>query len=90
MYISNAKMRLGLDRIDQLLAGGSGRAIGVGEADAEAVGVVQDLLIGHGFRKLPGLLGRGRGRFGPQTVAAVTRFQGTCGVAKPASWMGQR
>ncbi|MCX6635253.1 MAG: peptidoglycan-binding domain-containing protein [Acidobacteria bacterium] len=73
---------LGLDRIDRLLAGASGRAIGEGEADAEAVGVVQDLLIGHGFRRLPGLLGRGRGRFGPQTLAAVTRFQRTSGLAE--------
>ncbi|MEK7753633.1 MAG: peptidoglycan-binding domain-containing protein [Acidobacteriota bacterium] len=75
-------MKLGLDRIDQLLAGASVPAIGEGEADTETVGVVQDLLIGHGFRKLPGLLGRGRGRFGPQTVAAVTRFQGTGGLAE--------
>ena len=73
---------LGLDRIDRLLAGSSGPAIGEGEADAKAVGVVQDLLIGHGFRGLPGLLGRGHGRFGPQTVAAVARFQTAGGLAE--------
>ena len=79
-----------LDRIDSLLAGAGRPAIGEGDADTEAVGVVQDLLIGHGFRRLPGLLGRGRGRFGPQTVAAVTRFQGTSGLAETGALDGRR
>lgn len=65
----------GIGRIDQLLADAAAPPIGAGEADAEAVGVVQDLLIGHGFRRIPGLLGPARGRFGPQTTAAVAEFQ---------------
>lgn len=72
----------GIDRIDRLLADAAARPVGADEADAEAVGVVQDLLIGHGFRKLPGVLGRARGRFGPQTVAAVTGFQKANGLAQ--------
>ncbi len=67
----------GINRIDSLLAGAGGQPVAEGEADAEAVGVVQDLLIGHGYRKLPGLLSSSRGRFGPQTLAAVTGFQKT-------------
>ncbi len=70
----------GIARIDQLLAGANAQPIGAGEADSDAVGVIQDLLIGHGFQRLPGLLGRGRGRFGPQTMAAVTAFQKTNGL----------
>jgi hypothetical protein len=65
----------GIERIDRLLAGAGGAPIAAGEADAEAVGVVQDLLIGHGYRRVPGVLGRARGRFGPQTTAAVAGFQ---------------
>jgi peptidoglycan hydrolase-like protein with peptidoglycan-binding domain len=64
----------GINRIDQLLSS-TGAPIAAGETDAEAVGVVQDLLIGHGFRKIPGILGTARGKFGPATVAAVTQFQ---------------
>jgi peptidoglycan hydrolase-like protein with peptidoglycan-binding domain len=72
----------GIERIDRLLADAAARPIEAGEADAEAVGVVQDLLIGHGFRKLPGVRGPARGRFGPQTVAAVTAFRKANGLAQ--------
>jgi peptidoglycan hydrolase-like protein with peptidoglycan-binding domain len=65
----------GINRIDQLLSTSGSPPIAAGETDTEAVGVVQDLLIGHGFRKVPGILGPARGKFGPQTTAAVAEFQ---------------
>jgi len=72
----------GIVRVDRLLSGADTRPIGAGEADVETVGVVQDLLIGQGFRKLPGILGSGRGKFGPQTVVAVTEFQKAQGLSQ--------
>ena len=64
----------GVPRIDQLLAAG-GAAIAGGDGNAAAVGIVQDLLIGHGFTALPGLLGASRGVFGPATTKAVRKVQ---------------
>src|SRR5688500_14521405 len=69
----------GIARIDALLNGGASLAAGVD--DPIAVGAVQDLLIGHGARQLPGILGQGRGLFGPKTEAAVKKFQIERGVA---------
>jgi peptidoglycan hydrolase-like protein with peptidoglycan-binding domain len=68
----------GIARIDALF-GDSGDAIAAGDADAAAVGALQDLLIGHGFR-LPGPLGAGRGSYGPQTTRCVAEFQRRCGL----------
>jgi peptidoglycan hydrolase-like protein with peptidoglycan-binding domain len=65
----------GIARIDQLLNGLVATPIAAGEPDRDAVGVVQDLLRGHGFSELPGLLGSARGVFGPLTTAAVEHFQ---------------
>ncbi|MBI4877549.1 MAG: peptidoglycan-binding protein [Acidobacteria bacterium] len=73
-------MNTGIGRIDLLLDGTDERPIGAGEPDQEAVGVIQDLLIGHGARKIPGVLGRARGRYGPQTAAAVSDFQTAAGL----------
>jgi peptidoglycan hydrolase-like protein with peptidoglycan-binding domain len=65
----------GINRIDQLFNGQNLASIGAGEPDREAVGSVQDFLIGHGFTSLPGLLGAARGQFGPKTTDAVRTFQ---------------
>src|SRR5262245_16824398 len=72
--------RTGIARIDQLLDGQRVEPIGPGDPDQEAVGVIQDLLIGHGFRDLPGLLDQARGRFGPRTTDAVRTFQRNQGL----------
>jgi hypothetical protein len=64
----------GISRIDDMLAGRSTDPIGAG-GDAETVGFIQDLLIGHDFRGLPGILGAGRGTFGPHSTDAVRQFQ---------------
>lgn len=68
-------------RIDQLFSGLVATPIAAGEPDREAVGVVQDLLRGHGFAELPGLLGTARGIFGPLTTAAVGHFQSAHSLA---------
>lgn len=65
----------GILRIDRLFTGGTGAPIGANDPDPEAVGVVQDFLIGHGFSGLPGLLSPARGKFGPKTTEAVQTFQ---------------
>lgn len=67
-------MRTGIDRIDDLLSDRSGATIDP-NADQDAVGFVQDVLLGHDFRSLPGVLGAGRGVFGPHTTDAVRAFQ---------------
>ena len=65
----------GIRRIDDMFAGDvAATPIGRGDTDAASVGVLQDLLIGHGAR-LAGILDRARGQFGPQTEAALSAFQ---------------
>src|SRR5689334_8085585 len=67
-------VRTGITRIDDLLNGRPTGAIGA-TSDPETVGFIQDLLIGHNFKGLPGVVGAGRGTFGPQTTEAVRQFQ---------------
>jgi len=65
----------GIDKIDALWNDAAAPPLAPGETDADAVGVIQDLLIGHTAR-LPGILGANRGVYGPQTQGAVSAFQG--------------
>ena len=69
----------GIARIDALWQDPAAPPIVPGEADTEAVGAVQDLLIGHGAR-LPGILGAGHGSFGSKTELAVRTFQEAQGL----------
>ena len=71
----------GIPRIDQLLAAG-GVAIAKGDGNVAAIGIVQDLLIGHGFAGLPGLLGKNHGVFGDQTTNAVRTVQKDAGLTQ--------
>jgi len=65
----------GIKRIDDLFAGDSAALpIARRDSDKAAVGVLQDLLIGHGA-PLPGILDQNRGEFGPKTEAALKAFQ---------------
>jgi peptidoglycan hydrolase-like protein with peptidoglycan-binding domain len=75
----------GIPRIDQLLGSTSTATVGPGDADALAVGAVQDLLIGQGFNGLPGPLGAQRGVFGPRTAQCVKDFQQQCGLTSNGS-----
>jgi peptidoglycan hydrolase-like protein with peptidoglycan-binding domain len=64
----------GVREIDALLAGQSAAPLTAQTCTPEATGFLQDLLIGHDFN-LPGPLAPARGRFGPQTTAAIRQFQ---------------
>ncbi len=63
----------GIVGIDTLLAGNA-QPLAEG-SDQASVGAVQDLLSGHGFRGLPGLLSPVYGKFGPKTEESIRGFQ---------------
>ncbi len=68
--------RCGISLIDDLLAGGAQSAVvGPSCPDKDAVGAIQDLLIGQGYAQLPGVLGSARGVYGPKTCDAVSAFR---------------
>jgi hypothetical protein len=75
----------GIERIDQLVADPTAAPIAAGDPDAAVVGVVQDLLLGHGFTALPGVLGAGRGVYGEKTTSAVSSFQQAQGLPATGS-----
>jgi hypothetical protein len=64
----------GVARIDKLFAGDDTQRIALGDSEKEAVGMIQDLLSGHG-RKMPGVREADWGTFGPKTRAAVLAFR---------------
>jgi peptidoglycan hydrolase-like protein with peptidoglycan-binding domain len=66
--------RCGIAAIDDLFEARGQATIGPG-SDPEAVGEIQDFLRCQGFGGLPGLLGSGRGKFGPKTCEAVRNFR---------------
>jgi peptidoglycan hydrolase-like protein with peptidoglycan-binding domain len=66
----------GVSQIDDLLAGRLAGSLGPDNCQPQAAGLIQDLLTGHGFTHLPGILGAAHGRFGPQTSDAAREFQG--------------
>lgn len=68
----------GVARIDGLLAGGL--PLAAGDADGAAVAVVQDFLICHGYKAMPGPLSAGRGNYGPRTTQCIKEFQQGCGL----------
>lgn len=70
----------GISVIDTLFTHDAGSPIVTGAADRDAVGLVQDLLAGHGFAGMPGLTSGARGVFGPATTQAVRSFQARCGL----------
>jgi peptidoglycan hydrolase-like protein with peptidoglycan-binding domain len=72
-------MNCGIASIDRLMSDASGPSIDA--SDREAVGAVQALLSGHGYRGLPSLLDPSCGMFGPATRAAVTSFRTAQGFA---------
>ncbi|MBV9209289.1 MAG: N-acetylmuramoyl-L-alanine amidase, partial [Acidobacteria bacterium] len=65
----------GIAAIDNLFSSQNASPIITGSADREAIGLIQDLLVGHGAVGLPGLLSSSRGSFGPTTTREVRRFQ---------------
>ncbi len=75
----------GSNRIDLLLAEETSPSLVAGDEDREAVAILQDLLICHGFSTLPGPLAAARGVFGPQTTEAVESFQHARGLPSNGS-----
>src|SRR5687768_10267421 len=67
-------MKTGIAVIDDLWTNAAAPSLARGSTDVDAVGAIQDLLIGHGAR-LPGIVDRSRGVFGPQTEASLLAFQ---------------
>ncbi len=67
--------KTGIERIDRLLEGRDAEPVRPGDPDREAVGIIQELLICHGFSGMPGIQSSSRGIFGPRTTAAVHAFQ---------------
>ncbi len=73
-------------QIDDLFSGrGAATPLSAINATADAVGVIQDCLIGHGYKGIPGILGTARGTFGPRTSASLSDFQRTHGLADSGS-----
>jgi hypothetical protein len=66
----------GIARIDDLFSGAASAApIGAGDPDRESVGLVQQLLGGHGEPGMPTLLSSDYGIFGSRTTAATRNFR---------------
>lgn len=73
--------KTGISRIDSLLARGPGVApVGPGDGDRDAVGAIQDLLIGLGNRQLPDVRLPAHGTYGPMTAQAVRQFRASAGL----------
>lgn len=74
----------GLERIDRLLspAGAAAPPICRSDPDRESVGVIQDLLTGHGASGLPNLLSPQYGKFGARTAVAVAKFRAQHALGK--------
>ena len=74
----------GIPRIDRLLDGSNPAPIAAGDPDRAAVGVIQDLLTGHGCRNLPGLTDPNLGVFGKRTTQALRSICGRDAVDQAA------
>ena len=66
-------MSCGIVTLDRLWTDAA--APSIAPTDREAVGAVQSLLLGHGFSRMPTILARDCGIYGPQTIAALHSFQ---------------
>jgi hypothetical protein len=72
-------MKCGITAIDRLMTDATAPSIDA--TDRAAVGAVQALLAGHGFRGLPSLLDPLSGTLGPTTRASVSTFRTAQGMA---------
>ena len=66
-------MSCGIVTLDRLWTDAA--APSIAPTDREAVAAIQSLLLGHGFSRMPTLLSRDCGVYGPQTIAALQQFQ---------------
>jgi len=72
--------KCGVPRIDGLLDGGGAPALGPGDSDAQAVGLVQELLRAQGFTRLPDMRSNAYGKFGDLTRQAVVACRTSAGL----------
>ncbi len=71
---------IGISDIDPLMTNPSSQALKLDQSSRDAVGVVQDLLTGHGYRGLPSVLLPSYGAFGASTLKALSDFQSLRGL----------
>jgi hypothetical protein len=71
---------LNIAQIDQFLAPAPTVPVDLGTCQRDAVGIIQDLLSGHQFSKLPSILSPTYGAFGDATRSALVSFKNTCGL----------
>jgi hypothetical protein len=71
----------GITRIDNLMARAPGvEPVGIGDADRDAVGAIQDLLAGYGNSHLPDVRLAAHGNYGSMTAAAIQQFRANNGL----------
>ena len=80
-----AGSRISIAQIDQFFTQQACPPLDLATAEKAAVGVVQDLLTGHGFTKMPSILSPSYGAFGDATRAALLAFQNSCGLDAEAA-----
>ena len=73
----------GIPRIDDLMSGAGAPALAPGDSDSAAVGLVQELLRGQWFTRLPDMRTPSYGTFGPLTRDAILAYRARTGL--PAS-----
>jgi hypothetical protein len=71
---------IGVEVIDGFFANSAPPPVELSTAGPEAVGVIQDLLTGHGFSNQPSILAPGYGACGNATSEALRSFQNNCGL----------
>jgi len=77
-------VKCGIESLDALFSDAAAAPLGPG-GDSAAIGAVQDLLCGHGFNAVPGLLSRDYGTFGPKTMRALRDFRSRNGLGEAGS-----
>lgn len=70
----------GIAEIDPLLTDPSSQPLRLDRGGRDAVGAVQDLLTGHGYKGLPSILLPSYGAYGDATLKALCDFQGLNGL----------
>lgn len=75
-----AGSRISIAEIDRFFTSAACPPLDLSNAGKPAVGVIQDLLTGHGFAKMPSLLSPAYGTFGDASRMALAAFQSSCGL----------
>jgi hypothetical protein len=84
LTVSTEGCRIGIDEIDRFFTHVSCPPLKLEQSGHETVGTIQDLLTGHGFRRLPSILTPGYGSISDATRRALCGFQNSCGLPADA------